>query len=151
MPYQGDAGGAGSGGTVRMPAQAPPDLGTGVGGLMQIGTTQVVGQSGTSGANVPVDAIEQASAMVAQGKADLGQTVGAEHRLDGFDGVGGGGGNNANNANNADNAAQPAAATATQNVSQSGMGGNTSVQNAALTTGPGGLDPRSQATGAITT
>src|SRR5205807_6630370 len=95
--YQGSAASSGSdsGGsasTASMPTQAPPDLGTGAGGLMQIGQTQVAGQSGTPGATLPVDALQQASSMIVQGKADLNQTAGAETRLNGFDGVGGGGG-----------------------------------------------------------
>jgi hypothetical protein len=139
MPYQESAGTAGSdsGGSVdttTMPAQAPPDLGTGAGGLMQIGTTQVTGQSGTPGATLPVDAIEQASSMIAQGKADLGQTAGAENRLNGFDGVGGGGGG-ANGAN-----AQAAAGTATKGVDSNNLGGSTSL-GAKPAPGPGGQPP----------
>lgn len=134
MPYQGSAGSTGSDsggsvGTVQMPAQAPPDLGVGAGGLMQIGQTQVVGQSGTPGANLPVDALEQASNMILAGKADLTQTAGAENRLDGFDGVGGGGGGGGATADQT--------GAQTENTSATGMGGNTdSNANQAVTTQP---------------
>jgi hypothetical protein len=134
MPYQGNAGSTGSdsGGSVGvvMPAEAPPDLGTGAGGLMQIGQTQVVGQSGTAGANLPVDALEQASSMIVSGKADLNQTAGAEHRLDGFDGATG---------TAADGTTPPA-----ENVSSSGMGNDAStgqkVSTGTPSTGTPGTD-----------
>jgi hypothetical protein len=136
---------------VQMPAQAPPDLGTGSGGLMQIGTTQVDGQSGTPGANLPVDAIELAGSMIAQGKADQNQTFGAERRLDGFDGVGGGGGGatannaNANNANANNNNGQTGAQATNVSQQQGGLGAQSNVQNASVGSGPGGQDPRSVA------
>lgn len=139
MPYQGSAGSTGSdsggSGGVVMPAQAPADLGTGAGGLMQIGQTQVAGQSGTPGANLPVDDIQQAGNMILAGKADPGQTMGAENRLDGFDGVGGGGGGGGANGQNG----QVAASTANENTSSTGLGGqqnnngNQSVNPASVT------------------
>jgi hypothetical protein len=55
--------------------------------------------------------------MIVQGKADLNQTAGAEHRLDGFDGVGGGGGGGGATGTAADGTTPPA-----ENVSSSGMG-----------------------------
>lgn len=138
MPYQGSAASSGSdsGGsvsTVSMPTEAPPDLGTGAGGLMQIGQTQVVGQSGTAGATLPVDALQQASSMIVQGKADLNQTAGAEHRLDGFDGVGGGGGGGGGGDTTA------TAAPTDQNVGSGGLGGQQAVGASGSSTTPNAM------------
>jgi hypothetical protein len=112
---------------------SPVDGGSGQGGLAKPAFTDVAGQSGTPGANLPVDSIEQASNTIQRGKADLAQTAGAERRLDGFDGVGGGGGGGAAkaaganaagggnaNANNATGAV--AQGTANQNVSDQNNG-----------------------------
>lgn len=160
MPYQGSAGSTGSdsggSGGVVMPAQAPADLGTGAGGLMQIGQTQVAGQSGTPGANLPVDDIQQAGNMILAGKADPGQTMGAENRLDGFDGVGGGGGGGGGGGANGQNG-QVAASTANENTSSTGLGGqqnnngNQSVNPASVTNAGnnngnnnGDIDPAAQ-------
>lgn len=136
MPYQGSAASSGSDaggsvGTVAMPTEAPPDLGTGAGGLMQIGQTQVVGQSGTAGATLPVDALQQASNMIVQGKADLNQTAGAENRLDGFDGVGGGGGGGGAAAGTA------AQGTANEATDSGGLGGDTSPNAGGATSSSG--------------
>ena len=110
------------------------------GGAAKPAVTQVAGNSGRAGANLPVEEIEQASNTIQNGRADLARTAGAERRLDGFDGVGGGGGgggaNNAN-ANNAD--ATVAAGTANKDVSQTGAGGIRQL-------GPAELDPTSQGT-----
>ena len=102
-------------------ATSPVD-GGGSGGSAKPAFTEVAGTSGTPGANLPVENIEQASNTIQRGKADLAQTAGAERRLDGFDGVGGGGGGGAKdagggnvNANNATGAV--AQGTANQNVS----------------------------------
>jgi hypothetical protein len=115
-----------------MPTEAPPDLGTGAGGLMQIGQTQVVGQSGTAGATLPVDALQQASSMIVQGKADLNQTAGAEHRLDGFDGVGGGGGGGGGDTT-------ATAAPTDQNVGSGGLGGQQAVGASGSSTTPNAM------------
>ena len=108
---------------------APLDLGsTGSGGLVKTGTTQVQGVSGTAGANLPVDNIEQASNTIQRGKHDLAATNGAEGRLEGLNGVGGGGGGGGAgagqaNANNATGAV--AQGTAGLDTGQSGIGGAT--------------------------
>jgi len=111
---------------------APLDLGsTGSGGLVKTGTTQVQGVSGTAGANLPVDNIEQASNTIQRGKHDLAATNGAESRLEGLNGVGGGGGGGgaagAGQAN-ADNATG-AVAQGTENLDtgQGGVGGATTA------------------------
>jgi hypothetical protein len=88
-------------------ASAPLDLGsTGSGGLVKASATQVEGESKMRGANLPVADIESASNTIQRGKADLGQTAGAEERLNLLDRVGGGGGGGgaAAGQQNADNA-----------------------------------------------
>lgn len=104
-------------------------------------TTPVAGQSGTPGANLPVDGLQQASTTIEGAKADLARTAGAERRLDGFDGVGGGGGGGGENAEagqeNANNAEGAVAqATADMNVSDQdgGVGGLREMGEQELTT-----------------
>ena len=81
--------------------QAPVDAGGATGGagaaggnapIATGGAAPTAGSSGTPGANLPVDEIQQASNTIQSAKADLSRTTGAERRLDGLDGVGGGGG-----------------------------------------------------------
>jgi hypothetical protein len=98
-------------------------------------STQVEGASGTRGANLPVDNLQQASNTIQRGKADLRQTAGAEHRLDLFDGVGGGGGGGGADAGqaNAGNATGAVAqGTANEDVSQTGTGGQTDLSAKAV-------------------
>lgn len=133
-----DGGGAaGTGAGVSAPASTTP-VSTEVTGTA---TAPVAGQSGTPGANLPVDGLQQASTTIEGAKADLARTAGAERRLDGFDGVGGGdggGGENADagqeNANNAEGAV--AQATADMNVSDQdgGVGGLREMGEQELTT-----------------
>jgi hypothetical protein len=129
---------------------SPVDGGTGAGGPAKPAFTDVAGQSGTPGANLPVDGIEQASNTIQRGKADLARTAGAERRLDGFDGVGGGGGGGAANGANAAagnanaNNATGAVAQGTANENVSANGGLAAEQTAGakqLTTLPD-QDPR---------
>jgi hypothetical protein len=113
--------------------RAPVDSG----GAAKPAVTDVAGNSGRPGANLPVAEIEQASNTIQNGRADLTRTAGAERRLDGFDGVGGGGGGGgaggANaNANNATGA--PAQGTAQKDVSKTGVGGIQKLGNADLDT-----------------
>lgn len=83
-------------------ASAPLDLGsTGSGGLVKASSTQVEGVSKMRGANLPTENIEAASNTIQRGKADLGQTTGAETRLNLLDQVGGGGGGGQQNADTA--------------------------------------------------
>ena len=103
---------AGSAGAVA-PAAAPTSVSTPVSSVVS-GATPTAGQSGTPGANLPVDTIEQASNTIQNAQADLSRTAGAERRLDGFDLVGGGGGGGGGeagagqeNANNAEGAVAP--------------------------------------------
>jgi hypothetical protein len=105
--------------------------------------TEVAGQSGTPGANLPVADIEQASNTIQNARADLARTAGAERRLDGFDGVGGGGGGGGDNAGagqeNADNATGAVAqGTDDLNVSdqQGGLGAQTAMGEQAVTSVP---------------
>jgi hypothetical protein len=127
---------AGSAGAVA-PAAAPTS--TPVSSVVS-GATPTAGQSGTPGANLPVDTIEQASNTIQNAQADLSVTAGAERRLDGFDLVGGGGGGGGEagagqeNANNAEGAV--AQGTADQDVSETGIGGERDAvgQQADLTT-----------------
>lgn len=80
--------------------QAPVDAGSATGAAgagggnapIATGGAPAAGSSGTPGANLPVDEIQQASNTIQSARADLSRTTGAERRLDGFDGVGGGGG-----------------------------------------------------------
>ena len=124
---------------------APVDGGSGAGAgapaLAQPMFTEVAGQSGTPGATLPVEDIEQASNTSQRAKADLSQTAGAERRLDGFDGVGGGGGGGGDNADagnaNADNPTGAVAqGTADLNVSDQdgGLGAQRVMGEQALTT-----------------
>lgn len=131
---------AGSAGAVA-PAAAPTSVSTPVSSVVS-GATPTAGQSGTPGANLPVDTIEQASNTIQNAQADLSRTAGAERRLDGFDLVGGGGGGGGEaeagagqeNANNAEGAV--AQGTADQDVSETGIGGERDAvgQQADLTT-----------------
>lgn len=98
--------------------------------------------SGTPGANLPVDGIQQASNTIQNARADLTRTAGAERRLDGFDAVGGGGGGGGNN-----NVGQQNANNATGAVAQGTADLNTSDQNGGLSAmradGQQILDPNS--------
>lgn len=121
------------------PAAASAPVSTVVGGQA---AAPAAGQSGTPGANLPTDSIEQASNTIQNAQADLSRTAGAERRLDGFDlvgGDGGGGGGDAGqeNANNAEGAV--AQGTADQDVSETGIGGQRDAvgNEAALTTSLG--------------
>lgn len=86
----------------------------------------VAGTSGVSGANVPVESVATASTQIQNAKHDLTATTGAERRLDGLDGVGGGGGGGGDADPNGEN--DVAAGTANQDVSQDGLGGQTTDQ-----------------------
>lgn len=118
-----DGGGAASSAAPVTPGSASAPVSSVVGGQA---AAPVAGQSGTPGANLPTDSIEQASNTIQNAQADLSRTAGAERRLDGFDLVGGGGGGGGGeagqeNANNAEGAV--AQGTADQNVSETGIGG----------------------------
>jgi hypothetical protein len=109
---------------------APVDNGTSAPvSTVSTGAPPAAGSSGTPGANLPVDGIQQASNTIQGARADLTRTTGAERRLDGFDGVGGGGGgggaaNNAGqqNANNATGAAAQGTANLNTSDQQNGTG-----------------------------
>lgn len=131
---------AGSAGSIA-PAAASTSVSTPVSTVVDgQAATPAAGQSGTPGANLPVDTIEQASNTIQNAQADLSRTAGAERRLDGFDLVGGGGGGGGGgeagqeNANNAEGAV--AQGTADQDVSETGIGGERDAvgQQADLTT-----------------
>ena len=118
------------------------------GGSAKPAFIDTAGKSGATGANLPVDNIEQASNAIQRGKADLAQTAGAERRLDGFDGVGGGGGGGGANAAdagqaNANNATGAVAqGTANENVSANGgLAANQTAGAKQLSTLPD-TDPR---------
>jgi hypothetical protein len=94
------------------------------------------GSTGMAGANVPVESVASASSRIQNAKADLSTTSGADRRLDGLDGIGGGGGGG--NAGAPKGEADVAAGTANQDVSQAGLGGQTTDQqltNDAITIG----------------
>jgi hypothetical protein len=132
---------------------APVDGGsaTGAGSPVSTVVTAQAGASGTPGATLPVEDIEQASNTIQGAQADLALTAGAERRLDGFDGVGGGGGGGGENADagnaNADNATGAVAqGTADLNVSdqQGGLGAERVTGEQTLTTtAEQQTDPRS--------
>jgi hypothetical protein len=86
----------------------------------------VAGTSGVHGATVPVENVATASTRIQNAKHDLSATTAAERRLDGMDGIGGGGGGGGAGGDNG--AADVAAGTANQDVSQTGLGGQTTAQ-----------------------
>src|SRR5262245_45775616 len=110
---------------------APVDTGSTATGAPVTSSGPAAAQSsGTPGANLPVDGIQQASTTIQGARADLSRTTGAERRLDGFDGVGGGGGGGGANAGqeNADNANGAVATGNPDNVSD--QNGGLSAQRA---------------------
>jgi hypothetical protein len=114
---------------------APVDTGGATGTPATPASTVVNGQSGTPGATLPVEDLQQASNTIQGAQADLSVTAGAERRLDGFDGVGGGGGGGGDgqaNANNAEGAV--AQGTADMDVSESGVGGARDMGEQTITT-----------------
>ena len=113
-------------------ASAPLDLGsTGSGGLVKASSTQVEGVSKMRGANLPTENIEAASNTIQRGKADLGQTTGAETRLNLLDQVGGGGGGqqNADTAVAANNPDVNALKTDSANAGAGGQAGPSLAQD----------------------
>lgn len=85
------------------------------------------GASGMSGANVPVESVQAASTGIRDAQTDLASTASAPRRLDGLDGVGGGGGGGGDNAGDVQETGDGAVAagTANQDVSQTGLGNQT--------------------------
>ncbi len=97
------------------------------------------GTSGLAGANVPVENVQSASTQIRTAEADLTTTTSAPRRLDGLDGVGGGGGGGGAGGGadvQESGGGQVAGGTANQDVSQTGLGSQTTdkqVSNDAIT------------------